>query len=160
MKYIILLILITSTQTVMSQRTTQYKSLLVYKISEYVVWPNNPEKVNIGTFGRTEVHDVLTKFARKKDHMTVSSLNQVSDLGNCHLVYLPEEQSGLLSDIRSKIGNTSVLIVSEDKDMIRKGADVVIFMDNGKLKYVVNEGSIMAKGMTPSRKLAALGTNL
>ena len=160
MKHVLYLAFIVLAQISKSQDLAQYKSLLVYKISEYVMWPGNPEVINVKTFGQSDVNKYLSKFAQKKEHLNVSEMNQASDMKDCHLIFLPESHSGKFSNIRALTRELGVLVVSEDKSMISKGADIVVFVENDKLKYIINEGSISAKGMIASKKLAVLGASI
>ncbi len=160
MKYIILTASLLIGLKSSGQSLTQYKSLLVYKISEYVMWPGDPAQVSVKTVGDSDVHKVLTKFAARKDHIEVSNVSGADQIGDCHMVFLPESQSAQINSFRSQIGHSSVLVVSEDKNLIGRGADIVIYTENGKLKYIVNEATISAKGMTASKKLAMLGASL
>lgn len=144
----------------LSQDTDKYKSLLIYKISEYIVWPDNPDNIKIGTVGESNVGAVLASFAERRDHMTVSSVHHANQIGNCNMIYLPESQASQLKYYRMKISANSVLVVSENKDDIKRGADIVIYTENGKLKYIVNESTITGKGMIPSKKLSSLGSSI
>lgn len=144
----------------LAQSEMRYKALLVYKISEYVVWPDGKQQVIVGVAGDSEMYNTLNDFAQKRDHIKVVKLNDPKEVINCHMVYVTSENSNMMPHYRMHIASKSILVLSEDKDLIKKGADITIFTENSKLKYVVNEGTISGKGMVASGKLLSLGRSM
>ncbi|WP_422359447.1 YfiR family protein [Reichenbachiella sp.] len=143
-----------------SDEQDKFKALLVYKFTEYIVWPNNPSVIKVGVMGNSPIYAELVRFASRKENLEVVKLNNTSDAEKCHLVYLSKAQGGLIKPLYASLYEKSVLLVSEDKDHIQKGANAVIYISEGKLKYIMNEQSISIKGMIPSKRLASLGETL
>lgn len=143
-----------------SGESDKFKALLVYKFTEYIVWPNSPSTIKVGVMGNSPIYDELVRFASRKENLEVVKLVNTSDAANCHLVYLSEAQGGLIKPLYASLYEKSVLLVSENKSHIQKGANAVIYISEGKLKYIMNEQSISIKGMIPSKRLASLGESL
>lgn len=146
--------------SVFADDSGKFKALLVYKFTEYIVWPNSPAVIKVGVMGNSPIYDELVRFASRKENLEVVKLNNTSEAANCHLVYLSEAQGGLIRPLYASLFEKSVLLVSEDKAHIQKGANAVIYISEGKLKYIMNEQSISIKGMIPSKRLASLGESL
>ncbi|UXX78287.1 YfiR family protein [Reichenbachiella carrageenanivorans] len=144
----------------MADESDKFKALLVYKFTEYIVWPNSPAVIKVGVMGNSEVYEELVRFAARKDDLEVVKINNTEDADQCHLVYLSKAQGGLIRPLYAALYQKSILLVSEDKAHIQKGANAVIFLTDGKLSYIMNEQSITMKGMTPSKRLASLGQSL
>ncbi len=158
--FVIAVLCMTLSFSAFSNDSDKFKALLVYKFTEYIVWPNNPAVIKVGVLGNSAIYAELVRFASRKDNLEVVKLNNTSDAATCHLVYLSEAQGGLIRPLYASLYEKSVLLVSEDKDHIQKGANAVIYISDGKLKYIMNEKSISIKGMIPSKRLASLGESL
>ncbi|MFY0628318.1 MAG: YfiR family protein [Reichenbachiella sp.] len=158
--FIILICSVLIAYSANAQNESKYKSLLIYKISEYIVWPSVEGQIQLGAVGNSDINDMLMSFSNKREHMNVVNIDDSGQLGNCQMVYLPESQEEQLKLFRAKVGFNSVLIVSEVKEHITKGADIVVFTENRKLKFIVNEKTINQKGMIASKKLATLGDSI
>lgn len=143
-----------------SDETDKFKALLVYKFTEYIVWPNSPAVIKVGVMGDSPIYAELVRFASRKDNLEVVKLNNTKEAESCHLVYLSKAQGGLIKPLYASLYQKSILLVSEDKEHIQKGANAVIYIAEGKLKYIMNEQSISIKGMIPSKRLASLGESL
>ncbi|MEO9850809.1 MAG: YfiR family protein [Reichenbachiella sp.] len=134
----------------------KHKALLIYKFTEYIVWPDTPDKITVGVLGDSPIYDELVRFAARKENLEVIKLTSTKDADQCQLVYLSKAQGGLMKPLFASLYQTSVLLVSEDKSHIQKGANAVVYESEGKLSYIMNEQSIKIKGMIPSRRLASL----
>lgn len=143
-----------------SDDSGKFKALLIYKFTEYIVWPDSPSVIKVGVLGNSPIYNELVRFAERKENLEVVKLNNTSEASSCHLVYLSEAQGGLIKPLYASLYEKSVLLVSEDKGHIQKGANAVVYISEGRLKYIMNEQSISIKGMIPSKRLASLGESL
>lgn len=158
--FISALLCLTMSTSAMADESDKFKALLVYKFTEYIVWPNSPAVIKVGVMGNSQVYDELVRFASRKDNLEVVKINNTDDADQCHLVYLSKAQGGLIRPLYAALYQKSILLVSEDKGHIQKGANAVVFLTDGKLSYIMNEQSITMKGMIPSKRLASLGQSL
>ncbi|MEO9964714.1 MAG: YfiR family protein [Reichenbachiella sp.] len=138
----------------------KFKALLIYKFTEYIVWPDSPAKITVGVLGNSTIYNELVRFAGRKDNLEVIKLENTDDASKCHLVYLSEAQGGLIKPLFASLYQKSILLVSEDRNHIQKGANAVVYVSEGKLRYIMNEESIKIKGMIPSKRLASLAETL
>ncbi|SMD32367.1 protein of unknown function [Reichenbachiella faecimaris] len=143
-----------------SEDSDKFKALLVYKFTEYIVWPNSPSVIKVGVMGNSPIYNELVRFASRKENLEVVKLNNTNEAASCHLVYLSKAQGGLIKPLYASLYEKSILLVSEEKAHIQKGANAVVYISEGKLKYIMNEQSISIKGMIPSKRLASLGESL
>lgn len=134
----------------------KYKALLISKFTEYIVWPDTPEKITVGVLGDSQIYEELVRFASRKENLEVIKLTSTDDATKCQLVYLSKAQGDLMKPLFASLYKSSVLLISEDKNHIQKGANAVVYVADGKLSYIMNEQSIKIKGMIPSRRLASL----
>ena len=138
----------------------KYKALLVYKVSEYIIWPNADGPKTIGVFEDSDIYSSLSEFAAKKEDIKIVKLKTASDVLLCQLVFVSSNHDAELYNYAKAISNNSILLVSDLKKNIHKGADLVVYSESNQLKYIVNDSKISFKGMTPSQKLSALGQSI
>lgn len=136
---------------------SKFKALFIYKFAEYIEWPNSPSKIVVGIAGKSDVYNQLSTFAASKDNLEVKTISSSSESKTCNIVFLPSAQSSKLSSYVSTIGKNSILVVSENGKLARQGADIGFYLDQGKLRFLINKNSIESKKMVPSSKLLTLG---
>lgn len=160
MKYLILVMISVSSTLSVSAQESKFKALFIYKFSEYIEWSSNPSTLVVGIAGQTDVFDQLSVFAKAKDNLEVIKIQGASEASKCNIVFLPRSQDKVLANYASTIGKSSILVVSENEKLATKGADIGFFLEQGKLRFLINQQSIENKGMTPSSKLLALGKSI
>ena len=143
-----------------AQSTDSYKSLLLYKFAEYINWPNSDGEVKVGSVGNSAIYTKLAAFAAKREHMSVVSIAHAGELSDCDMVFLSDGYGDQLKYFRAKIQYNSVLVVSENKDDILRGADIVMFEEGGKMKFILNERTIQDKGLIASKRLSTLAYSM
>ncbi|WP_109832331.1 YfiR family protein [Reichenbachiella versicolor] len=142
------------------QNLDQYKALLLYKVSEYIIWPNEQSSRTIGVFETAGVYKNLSSFAKNKENLNILPLTTPEDANKCDIVFITEENIDILRDYARSIGNKSILLISATKTHIHKGADFVLYTEDKQLKYIFNEPKMTYKGMTASNKLSSLAQSL
>ena len=68
---------------------------------------------------------------------------QVGDLSSTtlpHLIYVPKSSDEYLESVSWKFREKPVLIISESKGLIKKGAHIDIYNPHGELKFEVGTG--------------------
>ena len=139
---------------------SKFKALFIYKFSEYIEWPSSPSKIVVGVAGETDVYNQLSKFAASKENLEVISIMSAEESSKCNIIFLPSSHDKELSSYVSNINKRSILVVSENKSLVNKGADIGFYLEDGKLRFLINKESIENKSMVPSSKLLALGTSI
>ncbi|UXX78290.1 YfiR family protein [Reichenbachiella carrageenanivorans] len=139
---------------------SKFKALFIYKFAEYIEWPSGNKNVTVGVAGNSDVYQELSNFAATKGNMTVVNINAPADANKCNIVFLPKSQDKQISSYDSTIGGKSILVVSDNSDMVGKGSDIGFYLESGKLRFLISEKSIKNKKMIPSSKLLALGKSI
>ncbi|WP_109832129.1 YfiR family protein [Reichenbachiella versicolor] len=140
-----------------SAQESKFKALFIYKFAEYIEWPSSPSKIVVGVAGKSDVFNQLSTFAASKDNLEVKNISSASDSKSCNIIFLPNAQSGQLNSYVSTINGNSILLVTENSKLVPQGADIGFYLEQGKLRFLINKGSIESKKMVPSSKLLALG---
>lgn len=136
---------------------SKFKALFIYKFAEYVEWPSGERNVTVGVVGKSDVFTELSKFAASKGNIEVISISGPSDVDKCEIIFVPLSQDSEVKSYKSAIAGKSILLVSENSNFTGKGSDIGFYLESGKLRFLISEKDILAKKMTPSNKLMALG---
>ncbi len=138
----------------------RFKALFLVKFSEYIEWPSGNSDLTIGVVGNTDVFDELKRFTAQKANLSVINIQSASDSPKCDIIYVPGVKLKLIGELVSNIGSKSTLLVSDDGNQVKKGADIGFFVDGNKLRFILSKENIESKKMVPSSKLLALGKTI
>lgn len=141
-------------------------SLYVFNFTKHILWPNfsSPQFI-IGVVGsQNDVQELIRLASSRKvndKQVVVKPISQsnVTESKECQILLIKEENSQLLSKYLSVLSDTPILIVTEKKGLIKKGASVTLFLDEDddfKTKFQLNKTKIEQNGLKVSAELVAL----
>lgn len=154
------MLLFTTISINLNAQEAKFKALFIYKFAEYVEWKDAGKTTTIGVVGESDVFNELSSFAAAKDNISVIKISGTNDATKCNIIFLPESASAKGKDFANAIGDKSILLVSDKKELTGKGSDIGFFTEGGKLRFLISEQDIRRKNMTPSGKLLALGKSI
>ncbi len=141
----------------------------MFNFSKLVEWPASAfdhaqGPIIIGVVGRDSVGDELTRtFARATANGRPLEIRRVS-AGNasalraCHIIFVPESESG--DGIVATVQGYPVLVVGESEDFARRGGGLAFVKVNATLKFVANPKAASRGGVTVSSKLLRVAQNV
>lgn len=162
MRRSILTILIFFAALTTKAQTTNYQvyALYVVNIAKYSAWPNASGELHIAVFGKSKIFDELSKQNGKvvNGHtLRVQQIDDVSKMGEPHIVYVSDGKSGAMEDILRQIEGKAVMVVAEREGMFKKGAGFsFIVMDNNTLKFDINTKELEKRQIRVSKTLSTL----
>jgi hypothetical protein len=143
-------------------QTTNYQvySLYVINIAKYSSWPSTAGELHVAVLGKSKVYDELLKHNGKNVNghtMKVFTVENMNEIGNAHIVYLPDGKSGLLDDLLKQTAGKAVMIISEREGLHKRGAGFsFIVMDNGTLRFDMNNTELERRQIKVSKNLTAI----
>ncbi len=141
----------------------KYYALFLTKFTDYIKWPSvgTGQKVVIGVLGNSQVATELSQIAAaKKGQIEIMQISQAEEADKCHMLFLPKEQAAKFESLNQSIGNSSILLVTENEDLAEKGAGISFYLEGSKLKFKLNKAAIESKNIKISNSLLALATVL
>lgn len=138
------------------------KAVFMYNFSKYIEWPAEYKKGNfvIGIVGDTPLYKELANMARTKkagnQSFEIKKYSSVSQLEDCHIVFIPYKKSSLLSGVLKKTKNKSTVIVTESKGLAQKGAGINFVVKDYKQKFELNRKELQKRSLKVSYKLESL----
>lgn len=151
-----------SVQTASAQKE-KYHSIFIYNFSKYIKWPENQikDKFVIGVLGDSPiVNDLKNMAAAKKEvngaPIEIQQYNSAAEIGDCHILYIPSEQSGELAHISSSLERKSVLVVTDNPGMTEEGSVVNFIEIEGKIRFELNQSAAETRGLKIATSLLNL----
>lgn len=155
----ILLLMLT---TFTFSQTEKVKSAFIYQFTKYIEWSSEMQSGDfvIGVLGDDPIIAELTTIAQAKkvvsQPIVVKKFDAPGDISKCQIVYIPSANSGLFSNVKSKIGKASTLIITDKPGMAQDGAGINFIESEGKVQFELNKNYFSAHSLKLSNQLVNL----
>jgi hypothetical protein len=110
--------------------------------------------------GESALTEELNKMAQVKKvgerHIKVTKINSVSEIKKCNMLFVPSSKSAQLPEVLAKIGNQSILVITEEAGLGAKGSHVNFITKDGKLAFELNQTAINKQYLKVSNELTRL----
>jgi len=146
-----------------SQERPMYEihSMMVYNFIKYIQWPDNSsEEFVIGVLGEDDVYKTLTTWYNGKlkgsQKLKIKKYDKVSDMKDCHVLYVANQSSKHFEDIQAKVDQSSTLVITDKPGLGEKGSAINFKKVNNRLAFELNQSVIEASNLKVSRQLSGI----
>lgn len=149
-------------QQIVIDTNAKLKAVFIYNFTKYIEWPKKYQEgyFVLGVLGETPLFSELTKMAQTKkignQSILVKKYTSVSEIENCHILYVSDKKSNLLNEITEKTKISSTLIVTEEEGLVDKGAAINFVVRGNKQKFELNKKNIEKQKLKVSSSLESL----
>jgi hypothetical protein len=135
------------------------KAAYIERITRFVEWPVKDSNLSqdrfvIGVYGETDFYNILIDVFKEKpikDHkVTIILINSPEQINTCNLCYVSEKAKPLISKFVDAANSSGVLLISETTNFCKEGVHINFYLENEKLKFEINEKSIVSAGLKVS----------
>jgi hypothetical protein len=140
-----------------------FKALFMYNFTKDIEWPDSYEKGDfiITVVGNKAMERELQKIASKKkvgnQSIVVKSVDNASDIGRCHIVYLGPNESDQVEEIIRNTVKYPTVIITDKPGLMSKGAGINYVKVNGKQKFEISPTCLNKRGLKVNTLLTSLG---
>jgi len=140
----------------------QTYTLYMHGFAKYVVWPDEDKKGDFEIFvlGESPFIAELQKMAEKKKlgdrTIKVAKLATLKEFQKGHVLFVPLAQSGQLSEVLTKIGDKSTLVITEQPGLGLKGSHINFITKDGKLAFELNQTALSKHKLKAASELTRL----
>lgn len=162
-KSLILVVLIFSICSTSFAQLQKTQAAFIYNFAFFMYWPSEYQNgnFNISVLGNSDIIKELEMMTNEKkvgdQVIKVNKVNSLKDLGNPHILFIPDDQHFRLKDAIKATENTSTLVVTETPGSNQKGASINFIFVSNKLKFEINEAIADKKKIVLPEKLLKLG---
>ncbi|MDW7694110.1 YfiR family protein [Flammeovirgaceae bacterium SG7u.111] len=138
----------TSDAQIKLTKGTDARRLFVYNFMKYVFWPNediNKEFV-ITIVNNEEMYTSLSTSLNGSIHrgrkVVVKQVNDVNDIHEPSIVYLPKEESRHFKSIQKQVTGKATLLITDQQGLGKEGSSINFKEVNKYLKFEINMESM------------------
>ena len=139
-----------------------YYPVFIYNFTRYIQWPASSQNGDfvIGVLGDCDIVPKLQKMTTTKkvgsQSIKLKVFNSVNEIGDCHMIFIPEKKSDKLGSVNSKIKGSATLVVTEKEGLAKAGSAINFIVQDGKLKFELNKGVAESANLKVSGDLSKL----
>ncbi|HEX2396283.1 MAG TPA: YfiR family protein [Bacteroidales bacterium] len=137
----------------------QAQSLFIYNFSRLIQWPagNQSGDFVIGVIGSDNLYSSLNTYVANKkvgtQPIVIKKFENPESLTRCHIIFVGNGKVAAFDEVLTRLRGSNCLIITEKKGMINMGSAIDFFMDQDKLKFVINSGNAQKYNLTVSKSL-------
>jgi hypothetical protein len=142
------------------------KASYIYNFAKLIDWPASEKKGNfiIGIMGEASMYQQLVnKYNGKSIGSQPIEIRKISNTLNfttCHVLFVDQDFSNHLEDIKSKIQNSSTLLVTHDKGALARGAAINFVVVDSNLKFEMSVSNAEGHNLFVGSTLKSLALHL
>ncbi len=161
-KWLILILLTFLLKSAFAQ-DDNFKALFIYNVTNFIEWPAVDGNFVIHVLGESSVVNIFKTDVKLRDKkvtgkpIVIEKIPGVKSIGNCQILYIPQEQGAQIDTVVKIIGKKPTLIVTSTDNAITKGASINFFKKGGKLTMQISRKNIESHGLKVDSKLLYLG---
>ncbi len=115
------------------------QGLFIYHFTKYIEWPEDDGKLTIGIIAEEAVYKELSyRFASRSD-VEVKYFPKWEDATACDMLFTSTISANQFEELQAKLGNKSILYVSNRNGMATRGSMINFTVQNGRMKFELNE---------------------
>jgi hypothetical protein len=148
-----------------STRESQVKAVFLYNFTQFVVWPENSfsgteSPFVIGILGKDAMGKYLDETINNETvnghPIEVRYFAEITpEVSQCHLLFVDKTFDEKAKAIEATNGK-AILTVSDDKNFMKLSGMFRFFLENGKVRFEVNQNLSARSGLQISSKLLRL----
>jgi len=141
---------------------SQAQTMFIYNFSRLIQWPSSTSGGDfvIGVVGDNEIYSALISFVANKrvgsQPISVKKFDDPQSVSRCHIIFIGDSKVSKLNEVISKLQGANSLIITECKGMINSGSAIDFFMEDDKLKFVMNTDNAEKYNLVISKALQDL----
>ncbi len=142
------------------------KAVLIYNFTRFFYWPEGviKDEFNIGIIGNKKIAEALSIIAEKKAiknmPTVIEETNSIDSILRYNMIYLSGESQLNISSVVSKIGNKSVLLITEEENACDIGSSINLIKRNGNIKFEINLTALKKSGIESNSQFVKLAHEL
>ena len=140
----------------------KFHPIFMYNFTKYIEWPESYKSGEfvIGVVGNSPIVEHLTAMAKVKSagaqQFEIRIFNDVSEISDCHILFIPESSSSQINKINKKISGKPTLVISEGSGLAEQGSHINFVMVDGKWKFELNQSAAESANLKVSNELSRL----
>lgn len=136
------------------------KAAIIFKLTKFITWPDKKKSLTLCVVGSGSINSEIQKINRKFSmgrRLTVTHKMASASMDKlCDLVYIHNSDNQDISQVLSKLKNSSVLTISDSKQFANKGGMIELYRSGSRIKFAINRNSAENSKLAISSQLLNL----
>lgn len=138
------------------------QSVFIVRFAKYIEWPGSAKSgdFQIGVLGGEEaekaIHATVDGKTVGNQKIVVKRFDAVSQVSPCNILYITYPKSSNYYSAASKLQGKSTLIITEKEGLAKKGSNINLVVNDGKMNFEVNKASSEKSGLKIPASLLSL----
>jgi hypothetical protein len=155
-------------KAVQAPSESEVKAAFLHNFTKFVEWPASAfsdERSSLkicvlgeDPFGGRLAAIVSEEVAGRK--LTVWQKESISDPSGCHILFVRVAEGERLSKVLSAVRSLPVLTVGDTRGFLEKGGIINFVLEEGKVRFEINQGAAEQAGLKLSSKLLQLAARV
>lgn len=148
-------------------QTTNHQaySVFVYGLSKYTSWPAGGQtEFTVAVIGKSKTYDEMAKAYAGKTvgglPIKVVSVEDPKTVLTAQIIYLPDNKSAMLEEIKKLTDGKPVLIIAEREGLHKKGAGMSFIAIDSKLRLDINSKELQSRQIKIANQLQSLANEV
>lgn len=152
---ILIVVLFTIPSKAQQYDEDQLQVMFMYQFTKYVIWPSNGDKFKVGVYNDPKmVEEVSKRFTGGR--FEVIHFTDISQVANCNILYTGKASESEVTEIKARLANQPILLVSFRSGMARKASHINFTIRDGRMKFELNETQMAQNKLRVSADLKKL----
>lgn len=150
-----------TSQAVSSDTENKVKAAIIFKITRFIQWPMVTDKIlDLCVIGDKALYTNLKKTEGQRSKAYTIKVKEVSsakqDINGCELLYIGSSLENSTNEINKILKGHAVLSMSDRSRFAVEGGMVQIKERSGRIRFIINLGSVRAAGLDVRSQLLGL----
>jgi hypothetical protein len=151
--------------TICRAQDYKYHSVFIYNFTKYIQWPSGTysNQFVIGVLGNSPMQSELEKLMANKTvgsaSIVVKKIANISAASECQALFIPQSKLQQFESDGS-LKSKSVLIITDQDGMGKKGSHVNFIIQEGKIRFEINQTALLESGLKVSSQLTSLAATV
>jgi hypothetical protein len=164
---LLLLVLLPLANAGAQSSTHKFHSIFILNFIKYVEWPSSTlsNQFVIGVLDDNQA--VFEELARASSSrkaagmdIVVKKIDSADEASKCNLLYVSSTKSAKVEDMKGALSKNSVLLVTDQPGMCKKGSIINFIMKDGKWKFELNKSAAEKAGLRVANELVKVSINV
>lgn len=139
----------------------QLKAAFIYKFLNFIEWRSaSAETKVICTLDDLSIDTTLDELIKVHDpnfsKTKARTIHAVDDLQFCNVIFIGRSQSKMVPEILNAVATSPILTVSDIDQFARSGGVIELTIEDGHVRFTINQSAAKEKGLQISSQLLAL----
>jgi hypothetical protein len=161
-RVLFLLVVVLVVSRIANGQNYQTHTIYIYSFGKLIQWPEEDRTgdFEIAVLGESPIVAELQKMAERKKigerTIKIIKFASLKELRKGHVLFIPAAQSATLGECLSKMGNQSMLIITEQAGLGAKGSHINFLQKENKLVFELNQTTLTKHKLKAANELARL----